>query len=357
MEYILVFFVTVLLFSPMKYNFSTTRTRIINFFFFIIPCYLILVLFIGLRKDVGKDYFIYYNIFYNNWGENKEIGYKWINNFFSNLNFSLSSVLIFMAATTLYFVFSLILKQSNNKVFSFVLFWLDGGILYLFNVVRQGLTNFIFLNIIGKIKKRKKLITILLIVLGGLFHYSIFFALLFIPLLFKVYSKWKLLVFYLLSIVLMKTVDIQLLFVNILKYIPFFGETYIQKNLLENNVLRIDFGFGYLFNFILVFFTIIFYDKILEQDSKVIPYLNAFVFWGIFKILTLEVWVFERVLDYVRYSSIIVVPYLISIIKNKYLKFLFGSLIIICYFILYLFSTIYSSTSDNLIPYETIFSK
>lgn len=356
MEYLLIFLVTSMLFGPLKYKYLTYRDKTFAFLFFVLPCFIILVLFIGLRNNVGVDFKLYYNMFHLGWGQEKELGYRLINDTFKQFNFPFNSLLVFIAALSIYFVFILIKKQAKYKVFSFTLFWLDGGIFYLFNVIRQGVTNFIFLNILGMIRDKKYLIIILLITLGVLFHYSIILALFFIPFILKKYSKITLLILYFSSIIIMLSIDLPTIFITFLKVIPHFGEIYLQENLLKSLVLRRDFGLGYLFRFILVFILILFYDKIFIQDSKILPYLNAFIFWGIFKILTLDIWIFERVLDYLRYSSIIVVPHIITIADNKYLRYFIGILIFVIYFILFLKSSIFSGEEERLIPYKWIFS-
>lgn len=356
MAYLLVFIITTLLFLPLKFKYLNYRDQVLKYLIFVFPCFIILVLFIGLRRDVGIDYRLYYNIFYFNWGQEKEIGYMFLNNLFKSFNFSFHSLLVFIAALSIIFLFILIKKQAKYKVFSFILFWLDGGILYLLNVVRQGLTNLIFLNLIGIIKEKKNILLLFLIFIGFLFHYSFLIALLFIPFLLIKYKKNTLIILFFSSVVIMLTTDIVKVFIMLLQITPYFGELYLQADLLESLVLRRDFGLGYLFRFVLVFILILFYEKILIQDSKILPYLNAFIFWGILKILTLDVWVFERVLDYLRYSSIIVVPYLITITDNRYLRSLIAGLIFIIYFILFLKSSIFSPIEEQLIPYKWIFS-
>lgn len=356
MAYLLVFSITTLLFLPLKFKYSIYRDQLLIYLIFILPCFIILVLFIGLRNDVGIDYRLYYNIFYFNWGQGKEIGYLFINDLFKYLNLSFHSLLVFIAALSIIFLFVLIKKQAKYKVFSFILFWLDGGILYLLNVVRQGLTNLIFLNLIGIIKEKKYIIILFLMTMGVLFHYSFLVALLFIPLILKKYKKNTLIILFLSSIVIMLTIDIVGIFIMLLQITPYFGELYLQSDLLESLVLRRDFGLGYLFRFIVVFILIVFYEKILKQDYKILPYLNAFIFWGILKILTLDIWVFERVLDYLRYSSIIVVPYLVTISDNKYIRTLIAIIIFIIYFMLFLKSSIFSPIEERLIPYKWIFS-
>ncbi|HWO76917.1 MAG TPA: EpsG family protein [Bacillus sp. (in: firmicutes)] len=351
MEYLFVFLLSTMLFFPAKYKISHPNDRMLFFLFFILPTYLILLLFIGLRKDVGRDYNIYYNMFYLNYGSSKEFGFRFINSIFKGLNLPFSSVLILMAIFTMYFVLKIIRKQGKYSYLSFILFWLDGGVVYLLNVVRQGLTNFIFLDIIGKVKEKYYLKIIILILIASMFHYSIFLALIFIPFLLNTYSRKSLIFLFMLAIVIMLTIDVPMLFIRFMQLVPYFGEIYSNEHLLASEVLRKEFGLGYLFRFILVFLTILSYEKI-AKNHKIIPYLNAFIFWGILKILTLEVWIFERVIDYLRYSSIIVVPYLIASIDNKHIRFLFGTVIFIAYFVLYLKSTIFSSSSDHLIPYQ-----
>lgn len=356
MEYLLIFVVSTFSFLPVCYKYSSKIDNTVVYLYFILPSFLLLVLFIGLRKEVGIDYHMYYNMFHYGWGENKEFGFRMVNTIAKNLNLALSSVLIFMSTLSIYFVFKLIINESKYKLLSFVLFWLDGGIIFLLNVMRQGLTNFIFLNLIGRVRDGKYLLVLFLLTVGCFFHYSMLLALLFIPLLMARYSRKTLLMFYSISIFLMLVVDIPYIVIKTLELIPYFGEIYLNENLVESLVFRRDFGLGYLFRFLLVLATILFYDKILADDEKVKPYLNAFIWWGILKILTLEVWVFERFLDYLRFSSIIVIPHLIMIIKNQKIKRIILILIFLSFLILYLKSTVFSSNDQKLMPYQWIFN-
>ncbi|MFC0296531.1 EpsG family protein [Geobacillus jurassicus] len=356
MIYLFMFTLTSFLFYPLKVRCNNSKEKLILSLLFLIPTFLILVLFVGLRFDVGRDYGIYYNIFYLGYGANKEIGFRLINDIFSKLGFELSSVLVLMAFLSLYFAFKIIRNQGKHSFMSFVIFWLDGAYIYLFNVVRQGLTNIIFLNIIEKFREKRIILMVLLILFSSLFHYSIFLAVLFIPFLMRRYSKKTLLFMFVLVILANFLFNIQDLSIKMLHFVPYFGDIYSETNLLENNVKREEFGLGYLFRFILVFIAILNYDKI-AQDVKVQPFLNAFVFWGILKILTLQVWIAERLLDYLRFSSIIIVPRLIESIENKKIRFLFTAVILIIYFALFLKSTVFSSYEEKLVPYKWIFSK
>lgn len=360
MIYLYIVIISSLLYSISQARAMSFNEKVILNTFFFIPTFIILTLFLGLRFNVGRDFDIYYNIFYLGYGAEKEIGFNWLNRLFLKLDFSFNSILILMAALSLIFFFLVLKTLKKDRIFSFLVFLLGGPYIYLFNVVRQGLTNFIFLYIIEKFRKKKYFITALLILFGSLFHLSILFAALILPFLVRKYNRINLLFGFFIALLLNLSLNIQSIFIRFLHFIPYFGNIYLQKNLLDQNIImRNSFGsgtgLGYLFKFLLVFVSIIQYNRI-SKDLKVLPYLNAFIFWGIFKILTLQVWIIDRQLDYLLFSIIVVVPKLIRSFENKKIRFIVWIIVLIVLTILFIKSTVYSLPDEKIIPYHWLFS-
>ncbi|MED4230138.1 EpsG family protein [Priestia megaterium] len=352
MIYIATFVISTLLFLGSQLKTEGFIEKRISNTIFLLPALLILIFFLGLRMDVGRDYEMYSNIFYLGYGAEKELGFKFINELFMDLGFPFYSVLLFMAVLSISFFYKILKRQSSDvKALTFLTFWLSGPYIYLFNVVRQGLTNLIFMYVLNRYVEKKYIHVIALIIFASLFHLSILFIILLLPLLVKKYNKRILYILFFLSLLLNFMFNIQPIFIKFLSFVPYFGDIYGQATLLDAFVKRSSFGLGYLFRFILVFLTIMQYEK-LSQDKKLLPYVNSFVVWGILKILTLQVWIIERQLDYLLFAVIIVVPRLIKSFESRIFRRLLGTLIMIGLFLLFLMSTILASPDDKMMPYN-----
>jgi hypothetical protein len=110
---------------------------------------LILIIFAGVRLDVGTDYRTYYNI-YNNivsnqfsitdfYATRQEFGYYLLSLLTKKISCSPYGIFITTAIITYIPIYSLLKKKSKNFPFSILLFFLLGVYTAPFNMIRQGI--------------------------------------------------------------------------------------------------------------------------------------------------------------------------------------------------------------------------
>lgn len=134
-----------------------------------------IVLFCGLRYDVGFDYAGYVDIFYNikyDLPTYVEPGFIFINQLFAKFNRGYVFVFLLMSTITYIIIFTLIKKYDNihNYVFFLFVFQL---LFQINNQCRQGLAIAIFYIALYYLQQKKKLKYVILILIGSLFHYSL----------------------------------------------------------------------------------------------------------------------------------------------------------------------------------------
>lgn len=317
---------------------------------------IIAILFCGLRQNVGRDFQVDKNIFENTISSKGYLIY-FIVSFFKGIHLNYSSYFLFMAFTNLTFVFFL-LKNKNNKKREYrgwIIYFLDMAYIYSFNGMRQGVANFIFLLIL-KLKKRKILV-FLLFVIGAGFHKSFVITIFFLFLTNFKYNKKFFLIVLITAIISSNVLDLQTIFIEkVLPNIYYYGKLYTTKERIGDS-LKNGLGLGYYYRILMTGFLIYFYDEIKKENPKDLRFVNLSIFWCILKIFTYKIWILERVLDYLYYSTIISFPILFQKIeKRRYGKYIV-LIILIGFFILFLKSTIFSNVEECLIPYKSILSK
>lgn len=329
------------------------KNKIKSMYFFGI---FIAILFCGLRDNVGLDFQIDKNIF--EWGvKNKGYLVYFIVTFFKSIELNYSSYFLFMACVNILSVFFLIHSNIKNKINKekeyrgwFIYFW-DMAYIYSFNGMRQGVANFIFLLTL-KLKK-KKILLILLFILGIGFHKSFVITVIFLFLADYKYNKKFFVMALIIAIISSNVFDLQTYFIeNILPNIYYYGKLYTTKERIGDS-LKSGLGLGYYYRMLIISFLIYFYDEIKKENKKELKFVNLSIFWCILKIFTYKIWILERVLDYLYYSTLISFPILFQKIeKRRYGKYIV-IVILIGFFILFLKSTIFLE-GQNLIPYKSI---
>ena len=319
---------------------------------------IIAILFCGLRNNIGLDFQVDKNIF--EWGvKNKGYLIYFIVTFLKKIKLSYSSYFLFMAFVNIISVFFLIHNNTKSKISkkkeyrSWLIYFWDMAYIYSFNGMRQGVANFIFLLTL-KLKK-KKIFLIILFILGIGFHKSFVITIFFLFLADYRYNKKFFIVALIMAIISSNIFDLQTYFIkNILPNIYYYGKLYTTKERIVDS-LSGGLGLGYYYRMLIISFLIYFYDEIKKENKKELRFVNLSIFWCILKIFTYKIWILERVLDYLYYSTLISFPILFQKIeKRRYGKYIV-MIILVIFFILFLKSTIFSK-GQNLIPYKSILS-
>lgn len=313
---------------------------------------LITILFVGLRENIGIDYYID-SIIFNT--ETKIKGYLvyLISFILRKFNLKFYTFTLSFGILNTYF-FNLILNKNfmmkKNKVKGWFIYILDYGYISSFNVMRQGVANLLFLLSIGE-NSWIKIGIFFFIGLG--FHKSIILLIpLFLIAKIKFSTKsFKILFF--IVIVFSTVINFQNIFIEyIFPYLGYYSKIYMQKELFHFVSKSESFGVGRAIRVILCLTLIFFYDELLKKDNKKKIYLNLSIFWGLLTILTYKIFIISRILEYLYISTVISYPLMIEYLKTKkYGKYL----IIIFWLILlsfYLKSTIFSDSSQKLMPYK-----
>lgn len=150
----------------------------------------ILFLIYGTAYQFGTDWYGYYNYFYNLNGRNLEIGYKYLNVFFSFVGFNYQELQLFLIAIILILIYKNCKKYSLKNNFFYLLFLLLHPLIYILrDMYRQGIAVcFIWIGI--SYLDKNKIKAIILILLAVSFHRSAFIVI-FILFFLKLLSVFK----------------------------------------------------------------------------------------------------------------------------------------------------------------------
>ena len=315
---------------------------------------IIILLFVGLRENVGLDYSIDFIIFKN---MSKVKGY--FTYFFSYI--LQKNGINFYGFTLLYSFLTIILchiflkknlKEKKKIRTGWYIYILDYGMISSLNVMRQGVANFIYL--LSLREKNKKLI-LFLFILGYGFHKSIILLLIFLPIVKIKFNIKFLKIVLILSLIVTLTIDLQKLFVEvIMPNLGYYGKIYLRKDLIHYVIVEQEIGLGKIFRILMSSLMIFFYEDLIKKNHKNLVYINSSILWGILTILTYKIFIISRVLEYLYLSSLISYPLLIEEIKNKKYGKYIVFIIWLIFFSLYLKATVFSDISQKLIPYNNI---
>lgn len=169
-----------------------------NFKWIFLISSLLLMLLSAIRYGSGTDYFSYnyhYNIIPDNIAEladvsGQEIGYKLLMFLTKKLGINYSGFIIIISIFTMSIFTKYIIKNSNYKMLSLLMFYCVYYHIYVNSGLRQGIALAIFfLGFYKYFKKNKTKKYVLTIVIASLFHRSVLITLL-IPIIKVMYNKY-----------------------------------------------------------------------------------------------------------------------------------------------------------------------
>lgn len=232
--------------------------------------------------------------------------------------------LIATGAISLIGPYLFIKKNSNNYFLSIMIYIALNFYSMNFYVLRASIAFSIFLIGFNFIKEKKYIKSILMIILAGLFHKSLFIFLPFCYLLNINYSKTSLKILsIILSIMFILRDNIVNLFVKI-----------IYRDYL-NYIIKND-GFKLLFILIIIVsFFIYNKEKIIKKDKSQLIYINMIFYSITFQMLATVIGPINRLTTYFLVSLLILVPNYIDILENKKYKKILKILTIITSIIIF----------------------
>ena len=198
--------------------------------------FVVMTLFVGLRKDVGTDYESYSNL-YAFQEDYLEAGFSYILLLLNRYGYSETYFFFVMAAISYFFMYMAVEKTMIFRNFSVLVMLPLLSMSFLCNGIRQGVAICIFLYAFHFIQERKPIPYFLLISFAFLFHKSILLA---IPLYFLCNKSLPKRIYYLvyLASFIFTTVDLQTLVG------PFFS--IIESNKRYSTLFLNDSGSGYM---------------------------------------------------------------------------------------------------------------
>ena len=278
-----------------------------------------------------------------------EIGWVFLNILFSKLSFY--SMVAFLAAFHCLVLYRFVKKYVPNSFYWFSIFiyvFNPSFLLIMSSSMRQTVAITFFILSLDFILNKKTIKAICLILISSLFHTS---ALFMIPFCFLGLPSFKL-----------NTLHIGIIFVGIyitsfttsfLSPATIFLSKYMDKYLVYDELKSIDSGFGVIFQS-LILLMILYYQK--NQHKYIRPLFNLSALAFLFIPLVLTIPMVGRLSMYFQIIIIIVYPYLIISIKNKFHKTIIITLLIL--FTIYAFIQFFNTPgwSKFFGKYQTIFS-
>ncbi|AVK82732.1 hypothetical protein C3943_03755 [Lysinibacillus sp. B2A1] len=309
----------------------------------------------GLRYGVGLDYFSYEDWFkYWDMSFSSEWIYMFIMYIVKMANGEFYIITIIMAIVTNLFIY-LGIKNWGVKgeyLFLSVLLYCSEHFLIYLNLMRQGAAVAIFFYASKFIVTRSFKKYLLFIILASGFHYSAIFLLVlyFLP---NIRIKYKLYCTLLIVAILVTYLGITNEILNfIVKFTPYsdkyYNHVYLQSGDIDwfSPVVL----FRVVFSVILIYLSSFGYDS-LKKISLIITFYQIGI---ILNILSLSTFMFDRIGIYLRIFEIVIVPILMSLIKDKYLRQLLFIFLFV-FMLIVISNSLLINPDPSLLRYKSIF--
>ena len=319
------------------------------------------ILILGLRYNVGTDYFSYQNLFYQADIRKLEPLYALFNSLILKLNLPYWCMTIVVETIKILLSQRLICRvfpKINKRLFWFF-FFTTSFLFQSLNIQRHALATLCFLQGITGIKDRKFFIYLFWILIGAGFHYSILLMLFFYPLclLYLRFSQKKLITIYflfLISFIFNEVVSNLLLdlFFFLMQFTPYSH----YGTLLFSWDMPTERGIGKLVRFIVFSIVFLFRKKLnreYRQDFDIVFFL-CFIGNTLSNMFSHSMLLFRLFFPFIT-CNIMLYSFLFDFLKQykKYIpQFLYYAGLVL--FILYFIGQILSS-NNNCSPYQFVF--
>lgn len=273
----------------------------------------LLVLFIGLRDNVGVDYENYQRI-YENIDETVIEPLFWLVNVsVSWLSLEVWGVMFVCAAVMIYFL-HLTLLRTPFYIFGLFLFLMQGYDTSV-NVVRQAVAMAIFLYSLRYIVDRHFLKYLIFILLAASFHIS---ALFLIPLYYFAGMRIRTVLYSVVFIIVWLISQFNIFYNALLWLVGLtpYG-SYVMKGYYLNQT-KVNSGFGFLFDNLVGLAVMLGAHPFLKKYPQFRVYFNVYFLYLLTKNLFFNVEIFSRIVLYFQWSLFIVLPlFIISVYNHK----------------------------------------
>ncbi|WP_429615417.1 EpsG family protein [Treponema pedis] len=300
----------------------------------------------GLRLGIGTDYYSYKEIYgYIAIAKRVELGWKYLNLFFSNVGLSYEFTVFFFSAVINILIFRFIKRYSISPFYSLMLYVFLNYYFIAFNAVRQMLAISIFINGLEFLLRKKYTQFILLTAFAALFHSTALIGLFYIFLR-KIKHIGVFIIFWVVSIPFI-VLPIQSIIIKIIpsssRYAVYFTTRFFEKS---SNLSLIKLIIPNMF----VFLTILFISAF--KDSKDYFWLKVFLFSVAVANMANGVAVLMRSNYIFQISEIIFYPLFLSKLSKEYslpVRYL-----MFVYFILFFVGTVIVQGAQGVTPYRSI---
>ena len=268
----------------------------------------LLILFIGLRNEIGTDYNAYKEMFYDTeyFGIDEvyyEPGWYILNKFILGYTSEFKVITLIHAALLVSLLY-LALKDFKYYTFAFVLFiLLEQGYIIIANVMRQGLAMAVFFYSWRFIRSQEALKYWICILLASTVHTSILFISPVYWLANRMYSYRVYLIVQFASLILFFTHLMNTLLLRLVSFTSYVG--YLDSIFIDSGM---NSGIKYLICRVGSLFILLYYDKLLKKYPQYIVPFNMFFFSVVAGDLFANIWILARMANYFTWSSFIVLP-------------------------------------------------
>lgn len=281
-----------------------------------------------------------------------EVGYlvlnKMVSFFTSNPVF-----IIVVSSTIIYIGFSrFIIKFSKNPGFSVLLFILMGYFAQSLNLIRFQLACTFLLFAFEKLSENKNKSFVFIVLFAFLFHKTAIIFLLALPLKYLKLNTKNL------SFIGISTVIVYILFDPVFKYITNLFNYYIDYSSTAyfDGEIRLASILYFLITISILLFVYFIRnnnEKYFEK-SKYEDFMIMLLFVGAcILLLSFKFNLLDRVSDYFRVYSIVLIPNILLFVKDKYRRLIYSLLICLLFLVYFSFIHISRPEWNNIYPYET----
>lgn len=329
-------------------------------FFFILI--LVMTLFYGLRYNVGIDYMSYYNnAKFNLWnkpqrgtGQLFEPGFRTL--YFLGYFFELPANTVFVLGGFLiyFFLFLGIKNYSVSFPLSLYIFFATGLYFFSFNEFRQ----FIAVCVVFygyRYCVEKKLLKWGLVVFFAMFFHKSAFVVFPMYIVAKIKLSKKIFNTIILGTLIFKKIGMLEILCSVLSVIPGHYSEYAETLTYLSRSSGSGF-IGYLYLILLFLINNAKFRSCYFQSEQLRPFINILLFGSIFVNVFADIYMVVRLMEYFLITIVVVFPFYIKLSRRGILSYIF-SLFIIAVYLANIVKYSFFSAPENLLAYQTVFSK